>query len=244
MNKKYSIRPLQIFEANNVPKEAMTYRMNYNVPFTMSGYIFFIEGADKRIIVDTSGAAETLARRGIPAKQVATPEEALKKVGLKLEDIDIVIFTHLHGDHMEYASKFTRAQFIVQSEELKAALNPHPVELLTYRPDLYKNMKFTTVSGDQEIVDGIRVMLTPGHSPGGNSVVVETDEGTAVITGMCGILENFEPPEPIRQVMPMILPAVHEDTRELWESMLRIKQVADIIVPLHEQRWATVDRIP
>ena len=44
---------------------------------------------------------------------------------------------------------------------------------------------------------GVRLMLTPGHSPGGQSVVVDTDDGTYVIAGMCTIRDNFYPPEEV-----------------------------------------------
>ena len=207
--------------------------------------MFLIEGTDKNIIVDTSGSADSLVMAGFKAEQVATPEDALKKVGLKCEDIDMVILTHLHFDHVEYVSKFKNARFICQSDELKEALNPHPgLDKLLYWPQLYSGIKFQTITGDQEISAGIRVMLTPGHTPGGQTVLVDTKGGVAAITGMCSVLDNFYPPEDSGAMMEIILPGIHEDVRLIYDSMMKIKHTADIIVPIHDIKWSTVDSIP
>ena len=54
-------------------------------------------------------------------------------------------------------------------------------------------------------MDGIEVLLTPGHTPGGQSVAVKTEAGKAVITGLCCNKENFLPGGGI------IVPGVHLD---------------------------------
>jgi glyoxylase-like metal-dependent hydrolase (beta-lactamase superfamily II) len=243
-NKKLSIVPLQLVKMVG-PEATMTYLLNFDTMTEAGGYIFFIDGAGKNIIVDAGGSAETLKKGGFHATHVATPEEALKKVGLTCQDIDIVLLTHLHFDHVELASKYTNAIFICQADELKEALNPHKgVDQLFYWPQLYNDIKFQTVTGDQTICDGVRVMLTPGHSPGGQTILVDTNDGVVAITGMCSILKNFYPPEPYSNVMEMITPGIHENVQTLYESMERIKHTADIIVPIHDIKWGSVERIP
>jgi glyoxylase-like metal-dependent hydrolase (beta-lactamase superfamily II) len=54
---------------------------------------------------------------------VSSLDDGLARVGLSPEDVDIVIFTHLHPDHVGYAKRFTNARLIVQSAELEATLN-------------------------------------------------------------------------------------------------------------------------
>ena len=61
---------------------------------------------------------------------------------------------------------------------------PHPVDH-RYFPDLLDDVEVVQVDGDAQIVDGISVLLTPGHTVGGQSVVVDTKGGRAVITGFC-----------------------------------------------------------
>ena len=88
-------------------------------------------------------------------------------------------------------------------------------------------------------------MLTPGHSPGGQSVFINTTEGTAVITGLCCTRDNFEPPAELRDKgFEIVTPALHTNAEEAYDSTLRIKKAADIIVPLHEPTVLIKDRIP
>jgi hypothetical protein len=58
------------------------------------------------------------------------------------------------------------------------------------------------------------------------------------------IRDNFEPPEPIRKLMPIIPPRIHLDAREAFDSLIRMKKEADIIVPLHDPEFAFQSTIP
>ena len=63
-----------------------------------------------------------------------------------------------------------------------------------YFPDLLDDVEVVQVDGDAQIVDGIGVLLTPGHTVGGQSIVVNTKAGKAVITGFCCNEVNSPPP--------------------------------------------------
>jgi N-acyl homoserine lactone hydrolase len=85
-----------------------------------------------------------------------------------------------------------------------------------------------TVEGDAEIVPGVSVLLTPGHTPGGQSVVVNTKKGKAVITGFCCNEQNFPASGPV------VPSGVHLDLIQAYESARRVKETADILIPLHD----------
>ena len=97
-----------------------------------------------------------------------------------------------------------------------------------YFPDLLDDVEVVQVDGDAEIVDGIRVLLTPGHTVGGQSVVVNTRAGQAVITGFCCNEVNFPASG------PPIPSGVHINVIDAYESARRVKEVADILIPLHD----------
>jgi len=238
---KHRIRPLEIVAIQEVPLPGMTYLSGFGEVTTTNGYIWCIEGPRESIIVDTGGKAETLGMLGILAKDVQSPENALGKLGLKCEDIDTVILTHLMSDHFEYAGKFENARFVVQKDELDYARNPHPLMQYFYLPiqHLLDEVNFDVVEGDREIVSGVKVLLTPGHSPGSQSVAIETEKGTAVITGFCCISENF-----VEGVWPVTPPGIHTNATQAYDSMLKVKGIADIIIPLHESTFAKRDTIP
>jgi len=116
---------------------------------------------------------------------------------------------------------------IVQKAELEFFRDPHPIDH-RYYPDVLDDMNVTVVEGDTEIADGIDVMFTPGHTPGGQSVVVRTAKGAAIITGLCCNAENFPAGGGI------IVPGVHLDVIQAYDSMKRIRDAAEILVPIHD----------
>lgn len=83
------------------------------------------------------------------------------------------------------------------------------------------------------------------HSEGGLSVIIETSQGRAVITGFCVIEENFNPPPAIRGMeMDVIPPGTVVNACEAYDILKRVKNMADILIPLHEPRFASVATIP
>jgi len=245
----YAIRPIPLFKSENVPPYLMTYMMGALPPHNMGFYVWYIEGPEKNILVDAGSTLKILdlwfklVAAGATGTQIQSLEQGLSKVGLSPEDIDIVILTQLHSDHVEQAGKFTNAKFIIQKTELDFALNPHPSAIAFFEKELFEGLDFEVVNGDHEIVDGVKILYTPGHSPGGQSVAVETDSGTAVITGFCCVRQNFEPPEMLAEIAPILLPGMFLDAQQLFDSMIKVKEAADIIVPLHEAGYINVDRI-
>jgi len=237
---KHRIRPLALTELES-PLPSMTYLSGFGEMTVTTGYVWYIAGPKENIIVDTGGKAETLSMLGYPARDLQSPENALNKLGLGCEDIDIVVLTHLMFDHFEYAKKFKNARFVVQKNELEYARNPHPFMQYFYLPiqSLVSEVDFDIVDGDKQIVNGVKVLLTPGHTPGTQSVAIETEKGIAVITGFCCIKENF-----IGGVWPVTPPGIHVNATQAYDSMLKVKEIADIIIPLHESTFAKREAIP
>jgi N-acyl homoserine lactone hydrolase len=203
-------------------------------PAAFYAYIFYIEGPRQKILVDAGGSVEALLERGLPAEQIALPAEALKKIGVSPSDIDLVICTHLHIDHNALGHSYKRARFIVQKKELEAALNPHPIEAPIFPPrEYFADLDYEIINGDTQVIDGIKILSTPGHTSGGQSVKIDTEKGKVIISGLCTTRNNFWPQELDPRSMPVIPPSIHLDIRESYDSLLRIKREADIIIPLH-----------
>jgi len=242
--KTYRIRPFPLITME-LDMGILTYRYKYGTKIQAPIYCWYIEGAERNILVDTGAEAE-MARsyRGFPAEKIMSFEEALGSVGLKPEDINIVIQTHLHWDHCVNTAKCKNAKVLVTEEELRFALSPHPLTGLSYRKDLLQDLNFVLINGQYEVEPGIELIPAPGHSPGTQAVAINTDQGKAVITGFCCVKENFEPPEEIKKVMPIITPGTHIDAVAAFESTLKIKGLADILIPMHEPSFIGVKSIP
>jgi len=223
-----------------------TYRVDFGRNTVTCTYIWYIEGPEKKILVDAGSDAATFEKYGYPGRiDVQSPEDGLAKLGLKPADIDIVIITHLHFDHWLFANKYTNATFVVQKSEIDYHMNPLPFE--TRQPmasNALDHLKLQVVDGDVEIADGVSVMLTPGHTGGGQSVVISTAKGKAVIDGLCGVPETFNPPKGLKREVPVIPSMIHIDLQQSYDSLLRIKETADIIIPLHDVKASYADKLP
>jgi len=229
MTRKYRIYPMPIVKLL-LDKGTFTYLNFYGEKIWATSYSFYIEGADKNILVDTAVSAGDWKRnRPIQAEDIVTFEESLLKFGLKPLDIDIVIATHLHLDHFFNSRKCRNAKVIVQEDELRFTYNPRPPFSQHYSQEFYKGINFKTVKGDTEITSGVRVILTPGHTAGSQSVSIDTEKGRAVITGFCSLDENFDE-------KGYMVPGIHFDPFKAYESMVKVKSISDILIPLHSQR--------
>ncbi len=234
----YTIRPLAV-GFNETDQGIMTYQRFYGKRIILPIYAFAILGGDKKILVDT-GLEDFVVppdleeRTGFP---VMTFEEALETIGWTPEDVDIIIHTHLHNDHCENDALCTNAEVYVQKAELDFCNDPHPIDH-RYYPDVLEDVNLKTIEGDATIVEGIQVLFTPGHTPGGQSVVVETAKGKAVITGLCCNAENFPPGGGV------IAPGVHLDVIQAYESMKRVRDAADILIPIHDLEIGKKKSIP
>ena len=233
----------------NFDKGMMTYQHDYGKPYTIPIYCWYIEGGDKKILVDTGemSPVKSEARETAIGGRIYTFEEGLARWGLTPKDIDIVIHTHLHNDHCENDYKCENAVFYVHAKELERVHNPHPLDfryLEDYIIDVEEAGQISIITEDTEILPGIKVIHTPVHTDGGLSVLIETSKGTAVITGFCVIMENFFPPKEITAMeMDVIPPGTHVNVYEAYDIMLQIKNMADILIPLHEPEFAAVDTI-
>lgn len=122
---------------------------------------------------------------------------SLADVGLRPEDIDLVIMSHLHFDHCgalvtagrdgELSPLFPRAKHVVQARELQAWREPDPRSKPSYKPEnlaiLEESNRLLVVDGDAAVAPGIRVRVTGGHTAGHQAVYVTDQEQTVVFTG-------------------------------------------------------------
>lgn len=109
-------------------------------------------------------------------------DDQLGAVGVRRTDIDVVVNCHLHADHAGGNHRFPGVPIVVQAAELAAAEPPD----YTVRAACvdFPGAEFVTVSGRYDVLEGVAVVPTPGHSPGHQSLLVEgTKEGTVLLAG-------------------------------------------------------------
>nr|HID59275.1 N-acyl homoserine lactonase family protein [Desulfobacterales bacterium] len=236
--KEYVIYPL-VVGANETDQGIMTYQRGYGTRIWIPIYVFYIKGGDKKILVDT-GLEEFMVPEEVGKEyglNILPFEDALATLDLKPEDIDVIIHTHLHNDHCENDYKCVNAKVYVQKKEYDFFKNPHPIDH-RYYSDILDGVDIVEIDGDANIMEGIDVIFTPGHTPGGQSVSINTSKGRAIITGFCCNDKNFP------ETGPVVASGVHINAIEAYESAKKIKEMADILIPLHDLAVGRMERIP
>lgn len=151
-----------------------------------------VQTPEHNILIDT-GMGEKWTEKEKEIYSITRPPSllvSLESLGLRREDISIVINTHLHFDHaggntrLDSSPTFPNAIYYVQKDEYEHACNPHERDRASYRPadweNLVKNGQLVLVNGDQEIVPGVTVFRVPGHNLDTQLVKIESEGQTAV----------------------------------------------------------------
>ncbi len=142
----------------------------------MPVYVHVIDHPDGRVLVDT-GMTELH-----PALADMDPRlRPLSEQDLDLDSIDLVVNTHLHGDHCGGNRLFPGTPIYVQRRELDDArtLDDYTIRDWLEAP----GVQYVPVDGELELLPGVRLVPAPGHTAGSQVVVVETGERPVVIVG-------------------------------------------------------------
>jgi glyoxylase-like metal-dependent hydrolase (beta-lactamase superfamily II) len=121
-------------------------------------------------------------------------EDALRKLGVAPDDVSLMIDTHLHFDHAggntyvdaggQVRLTFPRARYVVQRAEYLWAKNANERTAASYFPHNFEPVmeagRLELVQGEVEIIPGITLMPTPGHTPGHQSVRLDSGGETAL----------------------------------------------------------------
>lgn len=124
-------------------------------------------------------------------------DHTLADAGLRREDIDIVLATHLHGDHAggftrrdgtgRFRPAFPRARYVVRRGEWEDALHTHERNRANYLADsllpLAEAGVLEMVDDDQTIMPGVKVRRTGGHTMHHQAVWIESRGEHAVVAG-------------------------------------------------------------
>jgi N-acyl homoserine lactone hydrolase len=105
---------------------------------------------------------------------------ALAGAGSVIEDVGWVVNCHLHFDHCGGNPAFAGRPIVVQSAELSSASDPaYTVPAAVDFP----GVTYQAIEGEMELLPGLWVLPTPGHTAGHQSVVVRCGDGTVVLAG-------------------------------------------------------------
>lgn len=157
-----------------------------------------IRARGKNILVDTGlGDKEDAQFRDMFAvERIPTLRDSLKTYGLQPEDIHMVINTHLHFDHAggntvrengAVVSTFPRAKYFVQRGEYEDAARANERTRASYRRENFTPIahvdQWEFLDGDLELLPGVSVVITEGHTRRHQSIKVESEGQIAFYLG-------------------------------------------------------------
>lgn len=122
--------------------------------------------------------------------------DGLAVLGLAPGDITAVVNTHLHADHCgwntvragdDVVPTFPRARYYVQAGEFEVAMHPNERTRGTYFSENFEPLvgagQLELVTGEREVIPGVHLIRTPGHTADHASIVVSSGGDTAIYTG-------------------------------------------------------------
>lgn len=139
---------------------------------------FAIDTCGGIVLVDTGLGEPELTIDSLYRPTRRSLAAALSENGLSRQRIIAIVSSHLHFDHAGALRDFPAIPIHVQRDEMEAARQPR----YTTRSRIeVRTLRYVEHQGDTEIAEGVRLIATPGHTPGHQSVVVETDARLVIL---------------------------------------------------------------
>jgi glyoxylase-like metal-dependent hydrolase (beta-lactamase superfamily II) len=147
-------------------------------PWVLPVHCVLIRAPDRVVLVDTG--------LGPQPRQFLPDVESHLLQQVEPENVDVVVHTHLHVDHVGWDGVFPRARYVVHRDDWSFFMVPWQIR---DRPHLHRLEPLQEeglvdlVAGEAEVLPGIRVVPSPGHTPGHMHLLVEDGGEAAVVLG-------------------------------------------------------------
>jgi glyoxylase-like metal-dependent hydrolase (beta-lactamase superfamily II) len=170
-------------------------------PMPMDYFVWLAKNDSRAVVIDIGFTEESGSKRG--RKLERCPIESLSLLGVDPADVADVILTHMHYDHVGNFHKFPTARFHLQEPEIHYAVGRymrHRQLAKSFEPDdvcgivrLNFDGRVVYYNGPAEVLPGISIHPTGGHSAGLQFVCVETARGKVVLASdVTHFYENME----------------------------------------------------
>lgn len=212
----------------------------------MSVGCYLVQTSDgKNILIDSGYPADHPSPPGAPAIERGKDViEQLGELDLRPDDIDLLICTHFDVDHAGHHDAFTNAELIVQREHYELARGGHP-RFAAARPHWdHPALRYRLIEGDTELLPGLTLLETSGHTPGHQSVLVRLPQTGPVLLAIDAVsMQRLF--TPARNATPIDdnEEQLRASTRKLLDVVER-EHVALVVFHHDGEQWRTLKKAP
>jgi N-acyl homoserine lactone hydrolase len=185
------------------------------------GAVYLVRSGGRCALFDTGPTGRRRALR-----------RALARHGLGPTDVEVVVLSHAHYDHLQNADLFTRADVLLHPAESRALAAADPADPVCppWSRAVLAGLAVHPAVDGAEVLPGVRLVALPGHTEGSVGLRVETAEGVAVLTG--------DAVSSARALREGRCTTVGFSAAEAAESLRRVARSADLVFPGHDRPFA------
>ena len=202
-------------------------------------------GDGKNILIDSGYPPDHVSQSGVvPVERGKNVIEQLAEIGLQPDDINLLVCTHFDVDHAGFNDAFTRAELIVQREHYELARGGHPRFAGARSHWDHPALRYRQIDGDTELLPGLMLLETSGHTPGHQSVLVRLPHtGPVLLTIDAVAMQRLFTTE--RRATP-----IDDDEEQLRASTRKLLDVVErervALVVFHHDgaQWRTLKKAP
>lgn len=182
------------------------------------GAMVYIEHGSCKMMFDTAG----------PGKRIEV-RRRLQEIGIDANEINMLILSHFHYDHVYNCDYFPKARIIMHQVESdwvsgnpdNYAIPPH------FYSAIQKTGRLELIKRDEEIIPGIETLLVPGHTPGGMALVLR-DPNMPVTVVAGDAVKN------IAELADGKVPTAWNSAASA-QSIKKIRNIAEVVIPGHDR---------
>ncbi len=206
-------------------------------PMPMDYFVWVARNAERAVVIDIGFTAESGGKRGRTLERC--PIDSLALLGVDPATVDDVILTHMHYDHVGNFHKFPNARFHLQEPEIHYAVGRymrHKQLARSFEPDdvcgivrLNFDGRVVYHNGPADVLPGISIVPTGGHSAGLQFVKVNTARGIVVLASdVTHFYENMETYRPFTTAFHI------GEMLDAFDTLLAHAASPELIVPGHD----------
>lgn len=206
-------------------------------PMPMDYFVWLARNDDRAVVIDIGFTAESGGKRGRTLER--DPIDSLALLGVDPADVEDVILTHMHYDHVGNFHKLPKARFHLQEPEIHYAVGRymrHRHLARSFEPDdvcgvvrLNFDGRVVYHNGPADVLPGISLVPTGGHSAGLQFVKVNTKRGVVVLASdVTHFYENMESYRPFSTALHV------GDMLEAFDTLRAHAASPELIVPGHD----------